>query len=871
MPQTFDTKYSRVVETTDQDLKLDPERFQPVGNQKVFMVAPDGKTHTLPATSAQKAVDAGYKWVSDDTALHNTKVGEHLKNYDGSFKVGLDEGINQILFGVPDIINEHSLSPEELEAKQIARSRHPIARVAGGALGVAGNIAATAGAGELIEGASVLARGAEAASGASKVAEAAEGANLLAKGAEGVETASDAAKASKVVSEMKGLEDGLKVGNKVADAAAPGLRQRLTDQAIQGAKMGAMYSSPQAVAQLAYGDPIAAAETIGMGVGLGGILHLGAGAFSEGLNALKSPIRESLIEQGVIEEGTGKINASKVQQMIDEAQLQKLGISKADAGKLGPDKIKQLAKVVKEGNLGEHTYEDILTLSKEVGESIGEHSKFIDRELPKVQEKSGGIVPTELASKIENKIIEDRPGISTPMFAPEARELKKIIKTISSFGSEPVSFEKLQDIKNLFSDKNANILGKPGFALTPRDRLIKDAYRIIADEQESKMNAAYTAINKVDKFAEYVADKQKYAATKNLLKYGPKPANDFGNPLMGKPTQSLNTPLGKVAEVGTELIGAVPGTIIGGALGHPGMGAYITGHIANKLFAHAAEKKLSDLSIKALQKVADNPESVQWFGAALAKDANHGMLRQIADGANKLTARVAINNDPLKQFLGSSANGLSKDKQYQKVSDTLTHSQVSPEAINQEIELMGSVFNFDPRLKKAVADHQKNTIAYLYKSLPKNPNPPKPYDKSEWKVPPAEKQAFLDKLEVYNNPWSIMNHVGNGTLNNNHLEALDSLYPQQKQQMIGIVAKMAHDPDAPKLSLGTKLQLSKLTGIDLLNMDGINYQSAYAGTQAMPPEAKQPKSHQVKQTKFQKMPSFDTEVSRRDHKNNAGL
>lgn len=851
----FDTAQHRIVNVTDEALESDPSRFQPIADQKTYMVSPEGKKFYIPANNAQKAIDAGYSFFTDDEIKHKQKVDEYLKDYDSSYEVGKHSFLNQIGMGVQDVVEGHTKSPEELEAIEIAKQHHELSNWGAGAAGLVSNVALTHGLG------TVLGGGAKAIQGASKVPELLDAAKA-AEGAEDVaQIGKDIVKANQVANKVKGVTDGIKAASEATEVAAPGLTDRLVQQATEGAKMGAIYSSPQAVAKAAYGDYKDAAETIAIGAGFGGLLNVGVGSIGEVGKALQTPIRNKFIEEGLMD-AEGKIDSAKIselaQRKIDEPLLKEMGISNSDANNLGPKRIGNIRKLVNdEGLTADTTRQQIDEIRQKIGASYGEHTEFLDKELSKVAKADNlekVFDPVKIGAEIKDKILASRPGITTmpETFATEANELDKIVN--DTVKMKPGGFAELQQYKNNFSDKNAGLLGKPSSMLNEKQKMLKDIYWIISDEQDAKMNAAYDGLDMKEKYAQFLADKEKYAAAKDLLRYGPKEFNNFGKSTIG----GQEGILGKAVEYG----------MIGALYHHPGA---MLIPIAKKIVAHFSVGGIKNLSTKALQEIADNTETVNWIGAALAKDSIDSITKTIMKFPNQLATRAVVSNsDVIKDILGDSSNGLSKKQQYQKLTDSIVHAQMSPEQINQETKLLVSVFHFDPNLQSEIAKHQKNKIDYLYKAMPKNPNPPKPFTKDNWEPPKSDKKAFLDKVEVAHNPMIVMDRIADGTLNNNHLEALDALYPQMKQKLVGAVQVLAHDPKAPFLPIGTRLYLSKLTGVDLMNLDGINYQSAYSGTQAMPPEAKQPKSHQVKQTKFQKMPSFDTQVSRLDHKSNGG-
>lgn len=263
---------------------------------------------------------------------------------------------------------------------------------------------------------------------------------------------------------------------------------------------------------------------------------------------------------------------------------------------------------------------------------------------------------------------------------------------------------------------------------------------------------------------------------------------------------------------------------VGGMLGNAAMGPY-GGIVGQRISSAIAERVLgnsvSDLATRGLKRLADNPETLQYFGRALANGAASTAAERIAGTAASLLTREAVAADPLKQLLGPSANGLSKTQQWDRVERAFSQADTGA-----EIGHMGSMFGMDPELKAAIARKQEQTVDYLRDSMPKRPTP-QPFDRREWAPTDAEKKAFVDRLEVAQNPWSVLQRAANGTLNGNHVEALKTIYPTFHAQMVAQIGQMAYDPKAPIPAPGVRAALSQLTGVNLTNPTGINFQGAY--------------------------------------------
>lgn len=587
-----------------------------------------------------------------------------------------------------------------------------------------------------------------------------------------------------------GLQAGKATAQGIASEAAPGLLQRVASATGRGALEGAAYSVPQAVVQASFGDYDHAGESLLWGMGAGGILGMGTKTFSEavagGSNRLKAAARDGLASRGLLDE----------------------------AGNLDTKK------------LGFGSAEDIAKMRTEAASALSDHSALLDKEIAKAKPqitlpglddavtkpKALGIVPTDLAHTVQDQVLSTREGLTLPGFKPKASEdLTGIVKSIAQFGDKPISFETLQDLRNTV----AKGIGEQ----SERGRLIRQIDGIIGTEQTKAMSNAYSNLKLSPGFADYLTQLQKIQGKLGL-------AGDLSHPLLAQTLSNWG-----VGAASNAISGSIGGAV-GGAVGGP-VGAWLgfkaLKPIVDTALQHTLLPKALDLSGRELQKIADSPESIGWFGAALAKDTSSAALNKLTEVPRSLGTKVLATNmpDPVKQFLGQKAVGLSKDQQYQKVVDTLAQAKADPQRIAQEVQTANHMFSFDPRLAAAYSGKALQFIDYMHEATPKNPNAPIPFQKDTWQPTARQKQDFLSKLEVGQNPWAVMDRINSGTLTPAHVDALKTLYPGLHDKLVGAIARMSQDPDRADLPAGIKHGLSMLTGVNLTNPTQINHQAAY--------------------------------------------
>ncbi len=775
----YDKDTYQVITTTPEDVAANPVRFQSVGNQKTIMVGPDGVATPVPASEAQARIDAGWQFGSEDHQRSERNADYQLRAHDDAFNVAGAHFVNQMLMGVPDVVAGHT-GPNAIqdtvarEGQQRgfaqAEANHKTAGMIGGVLGVAGNVALTAG----IGGAANAGRAAGTA--------AAEGA---------------------------------------VEAAAPGLASRIFAKAAQGAAEGAAYAAPQAVAQAAYGDVGDAAESMLWGVGAGGLIGAGHGLFSAGVTGAQGVARNAALKAGIIDEA-GTVSHDGIRAA--------LGFGEKSAAHL-------------EGK----TVPELEALGKATSEKIAAHGEALDaaiRKAPAAERATYGVVPSELAEKLGNDIRATNPGLTTPLYKQEANQLSKIVDTFAEQGDKPIAFRDLNQLESFVREKAGD------------SSIGRQAADIITAEKNKAMNEAYNALGLTGGYGDYLAQKQQLEQIGTAIRNG-----GTINPIaQGITNKGIGALAGMAAGAGGALGHAIAGPV-GGMVGYGAVKG-----IAGGVIQHAIGNQALELSTKALRTIAD--KSPEWIGTALAKSTADAATARLSDVAGVLTRATSapLALDPVKAMLGPKANGLTKDQQYAQLTRSL--SAATPESVAHESQTMGHLMSNDPALQQAVAAKQSQAVQYLQSAVPKNTAPPIPFDKSEWVASQADKQAFLDKLQVVQNPAVVLEHVTQGTLTPAHVEALNTVYPGMASKIVGQIATLAHDPKAPDVSAGVKHGLSLLTGQSMTNPTGINYQSAYVpkdSPQGSAPSAK-PKGPGSSRASLKDTPSMQTATQRLEYK-----
>lgn len=703
-----------------------------------------------------------------------------------ALKVGGYQLANQALFGIPQIVADHVLTPEQLQEYQDMRERHSDANALGGTAGFVGSLfvggplfKVAAKAGELGHAAILGTQAAEnvgraidvshaaaeaahpAAVAANEVGhglratQAAEQALPKAMAALGPEAATamkavqetvtehladalgnaaskvkDADQLASLVAQAAKSADIAKVAAGAAKVAAPGLAREVMAKAVQYGIEGAVLSAPSTVTNAAFGDWKHAGESLALGAGLG--MALGGG-----LDFVSSAVKKGGAK--LLESST----AEKIFEKVDHAELELLGGKPKDLSGAKAESLKKF--------LNDH----VLT---------------------------GADSPSTL-SGIEHKI-------------------KGIAENGEGHAKEHA----------------------------------EEALEII---EHNRAHAEAHAEEHVGMFGGHGHE-------------GPSLSNMFG-----------------LAAAGHHVAHA---TGIA-ALGAPVMGALAVGAVA-RYATKVAVNQIKDrglvAGVKLLRQLAPDAAEGQ-FGLRAAQQFKQVMdaklqevgpaVRRMAQSGAQRVTKPAV--DQVKKTLGSSANGLPKDKQFKALSDKL--SNVSPDHAEG---LASTVSPVAPNVAQAYHSTMVNQAAWMQSQVPRPPAP-QPFQNHEgWKPTPTQLRQFNDKLEVMNDPHAAVEHMEKGTLTADHVAAVANLWPSYYEKAKQEVLTQAYAPQAPPLGFQARNQVSlflgspidpSVTSIGLLSAPQVPSENASEASNSNPPRHNSSSSGPARANTMDDQPSLQTQ------------
>jgi hypothetical protein len=163
--------------------------------------------------------------------------------------------------------------------------------------------------------------------------------------------------------------------------------------------------------------------------------------------------------------------------------------------------------------------------------------------------------------------------------------------------------------------------------------------------------------------------------------------------------------------------------------------------------------------------------------------------------------------------------------------DNPTHTLNQIAKVTEPIGQMGA-----PTVSAHLSNKIMRTGTYLMQSIPKPPTPNTPFHQRPWTPSDAEMAAFEKKVDVMTNPFSVIDHLENGTLAKEHVESLQVNFPKLFAAMRSRIFDEMTDKNH-KMPYGSRLKLGLLLGGET---DPSMKQSAVASFQAQFQKQDQP-------------------------------
>lgn len=259
-------------------------------------------------------------------------------------------------------------------------------------------------------------------------------------------------------------------------------------------------------------------------------------------------------------------------------------------------------------------------------------------------------------------------------------------------------------------------------------------------------------------------------------------------------------------------IGGAPGGVFGGAVG-AGVGAFMD------IYGGQVLKKILDM--KPAGGLLFVEKAFKKTGERLNDIPN--ILRRMADGKGVKTSTYALH--AINYLLGSYDPDEKPAKRprdiaakIERLGKELSALLASPALLEENLApaMYGLSQGGAPKIAQAFAVETRRAVQYVYDALPKPLRPRTLFDSSPpWSPSDQEIIDLAEKLQVINDPMSVLQNLENGTLTKEHMAALKAVYPSLFLEIQKRIIEVATGPDAPNLSYLDRVKLSILTDLPL--------------------------------------------------------
>lgn len=728
----------------------------------VPVVNPDGEDKEIPAEKVQEAIQSGYKI---KTSVQNRVEAElakpENKGIRGAAKVFAQNAADELALGIPEMVADATQDPFDVILREELKKKHSIANATGGGLGFAGS---------LLYGGPLWKAGAK------------------------VSQKTAALLAEKIVAKSSG-----EISKSAAKRIARGIIEKSVPKVGGAAAEGLVMSSPIAITEAALGDPEAAAESLLLGVGLGGILGGAASVtgslgskFKKGLEEtrmarnLRENVDDFIAHPERMSETLKRKAGEKAFEVLDPKKhhLKKFASTEEVFDEFGNaiavgrarDQAAIGREMIEEGIMkGQVTIADVADRLKvrtsEIGQDISNTFKRLDDTYPQAT-----INLKEISEGIRSRVL------------PELRKNKAISKELDRFEKE---LDILADGDDLLTLAQANTLKSQyqkqiGDTAITESKSFKDLINEIPKEINKQIREKIGTIDKKE-----LNDLVKMQKKLGNLKAAEKIAVDRAEAAIANNDVGL-----------TSLIAGVGGASAfdGGLSIAAGLGAgaarefsrrygdlYLSkGYdlmggllMAEQSMVHVG-KKLQGVQETLKKMSAGTKETAgrarQASIPAIIRELKSKPLPPLPEAAQQERGRGP--SSPVKTLPLPTLPPRKQDlKQFRDHQGPLVSN---PDALMDRIAELTEMFNMSgaPIVGSAFGGKIAQVVAYLDSITPKPPAPNNPFaPQYEWEPSDYEVEVFEQKVSVVSDPFVVLDELQDGTLTVNHMEALKTVYP----------------------------------------------------------------------------------------------
>jgi hypothetical protein len=631
---------------------------------------------------------------------------------------------------------------------------------------------------------------------------------------------------------------------------------RIAASGIAGTAEGALFGAGSTVNDTMLGDAELTADKLIAGTGLGALLGLGGGTVFSGVEEAARTVMPRL--------GRAVTDAqSTLDELANDAAVKATRAQQGVINRTGEAKLAEVAKVLRErGHLKLSPDEILKSLEGDLSKTGAAKGAFLD-----AADASGPKPNFGEALKAVDDFAAAKSPLERETIAPmltKARTALEDIATDPKLGTWRAFDKWKQDLQSMakFSRGAAEddlALGlRRQLAGTAREELDRQLVPALGADGAKflETKATYAALSDARRLAESGAGRAKPGgfglglydllagvvggsfhpagiaaaiASKFMREKGPaivaKLADQVSkSPALAAVAQSMGSSIGTVAPklgpYGPALAQAFGQSPAAGLATHLAMSQVDPGYAATAQ-AVGLTHETPEEHTAALGK-ATGLAAISGAVKSGELELEKHLDRVMKGSGAEAQSRKVLNSQDFGQMRMRRDAEASHEQRVKEVRQLAADPQALLERVSGKLEQLGGVA---PGVASALTARANTAVRYLAKSaeVPPPAGPLAP----QWATTEAERHEFTQRLEVVQEPMSVMRHAAAGTLTDLQVETLKAVYPSLYKAMSdAALQRIAAGPkDVP---YSARLMLSVLTGIDV---DGTLSQGAIASNQ----------------------------------------
>lgn len=468
----------------------------------------------------------------------------------------------------------------------------------------------------------------------------------------------------------------------------------------------------------------------------------------------------------------------------DDRTVKALGARGSDLRKLGRTKeaidakIGQIGRDVREHTLDDGTQVFDRLLSKEaqaervalaktqIGKKIGDMRADADVIVRSNKELQAQLTSdlSDAIKKFEAETLDRLKTSISPEDIGRAKQLSQLTETITARMAADPSLATLRAAKEDLARAVYGVPTVPGVRPLPKQLELQSLERTIEGVFEASADRAATYLPDVAK-GEYAALKGKYYSFSRAKDFIDKSdAQNLGNRYISPSDYAMGA-----ATAGADMVSG------GGASVIKGLAATML-HKGIREHGSAVAAVYADRLAKRLAKKADKA-----VARALAPVAEKQLTRAVTRTkapSTGLARRGAV--------VAGTAATKPEDKrtQYQKTAKEVIALQASPALFHtRTTEALGALPESAPQTTAAAVMTAQRAVAFLADQLPPgvtstNPLAPNTTERPLHEVSKMDAEDFMELVDVVNNPLTVLDDLGKGTLTEDKISAVKTVYPE---------------------------------------------------------------------------------------------